>query len=366
MYKHIIFHIPMHLNRARTSASGIRPFKLIAAFKNLGYKVDVVEGYGKERKKQISEIKKKINSGIHYDFLYSESSTMPTLLTEKNHFPKYPCLDFSFFAFCKRAGIPIGLFYRDIYWCFANRNKDWKQSIAKYFYRYDLRQYEKFVDVLFLPTMEMFKHIPFNFDRQVVELPSGCDLYTVSGKKDDRFISLLYIGGIGGDYNLIPFMEAVSKMSELHLTLCCRKNDWDKVKGEYGKFENAQNITIVHKKGDELKLLYEQADVFALLYSSSVHYLQFAAPFKLFEAIGYGIPLLGYRENWSGKFIEKQGIGMACDNTIEDLSRCLHSLCKNKALLLDYRNRVSEIAPQHTWENRCRQIAETLTKKNSK
>ena len=100
------------------SPSHIRPMKMLEAFQFIGYEVDVIEGDGGKRKESINNIKKRILSGIKYEFLYSESSTMPTLLTEKNHLPIYPCLDFSFFSFCKRYGIPIGLFYRDIYWCF--------------------------------------------------------------------------------------------------------------------------------------------------------------------------------------------------------------------------------------------------------
>ena len=115
----IIFHIPMKIDRTRVSASQIRPFKIIHAFKVSGYDIDIVEGYGAERRQQIAEIKRNVRRGVKYDFLYSESSTMPTLLTEKNHLPLYPFLDFSFFAFCKKHRIKIGLFYRDIYWCFT-------------------------------------------------------------------------------------------------------------------------------------------------------------------------------------------------------------------------------------------------------
>ena len=95
----------MKIDRNRASASQIRPMKMIEAFKECGYEVVVVEGYGKERKRQIKEIKSNILKGVKYDFLYSESSPMPTLLTEKNHLPLYPFFDFSFFAFCKKHGI---------------------------------------------------------------------------------------------------------------------------------------------------------------------------------------------------------------------------------------------------------------------
>ncbi len=109
--KRCIFHIPNKLDEKSLSGSQVRPRMMIQAFKDIGYDVDVVMGYGKERKKSINIIKNNIKSGIKYDFLYSESSTMPTLLTEKNHLPLYPNLDFGFFKFCKNHGIKIGLFY---------------------------------------------------------------------------------------------------------------------------------------------------------------------------------------------------------------------------------------------------------------
>lgn len=56
--KRMIFHIPLKINRERSSASQIRPLKMIEAFKKVGFEVDLVEGYGKERKKQIKKIKK--------------------------------------------------------------------------------------------------------------------------------------------------------------------------------------------------------------------------------------------------------------------------------------------------------------------
>ncbi len=59
----IIFHHPLPLNPNATSASGIRPLKMLEAFRSLGYEVDVISGYSSERKKRIKEIKKKINEG---------------------------------------------------------------------------------------------------------------------------------------------------------------------------------------------------------------------------------------------------------------------------------------------------------------
>ena len=108
--KRCIFHIPNYIDKTSKSGSSVRPQMMIKAFEEIGYHVDYVMGYGKERKSQIEKIKRNIRNGVKYEFLYAENSTTPTLLTEKNHIPKYPFLDFGFFKFCKKYGIKIGLF----------------------------------------------------------------------------------------------------------------------------------------------------------------------------------------------------------------------------------------------------------------
>ena len=160
--KRCIFHIPNYVDPKGLSGSNVRPYKMADAFRQNGYAVDVVMGYGKDRKRQIAEIKRNISNGVRYDFLYSESSTMPTLLTERHHLPVYPFLDFGFFKFCKTHGIKIGLFYRDIYWKFPlyrEKINVLKAKLATAMYRYDLFQYDRLLDVLFLPSVLMKQYM---------------------------------------------------------------------------------------------------------------------------------------------------------------------------------------------------------------
>ena len=67
-----IFHIPFKIDEDWPSASQIRPIRMLNAFKSIGYNVDIVMGYGKERKNNIQKIKDKIRSGVKYDFMRSE------------------------------------------------------------------------------------------------------------------------------------------------------------------------------------------------------------------------------------------------------------------------------------------------------
>ena len=160
--KKCIFHVPNYIDLHGTSGSSIRPRKMLEAFISCGYKVDYVMGYGLERKRKIQVIKEQIRAGTQYDFVYSESSTMPTLLTEKNHIPKYPNLDFGFLKYCRKHGIKIALFYRDIQWKFSvyRDNVVWyKRLFSIPLYKYDLWKYQNLVDVFYLPTQQMASYL---------------------------------------------------------------------------------------------------------------------------------------------------------------------------------------------------------------
>lgn len=356
--KRMIFHIPMKINRNRASASQIRPMKMIEAFKECGYEVAVVEGYGKERKRQIKEIKSNILKGVKYDFLYSESSTMPTLLTERNHLPLYPFLDFSFLAFCKKRGIKIGLFYRDIYWCFDKEAKNWKQKIADYFYRYDLKEYRRLVDVFFLPSKAMLKYIPFHFSNKVEELPPGGELRNYIERESHDVVNLLYIGGIGNHYDLKMIVTAITKVPKVKLTICCRKDDWEAVKEEYLSILSDQ-IEIVHKFGKELEDLYYQADLFCLFVEPQ-EYRNFAVPFKLFETIGFGCPILASEGTWVSRFVKSNKIGFTCKYDMVEIVRMLQEIVNDRNELLFCSSNIRKVAIENTWEARCHKIVMVL------
>lgn len=357
----LIFHIPLRIDRNDPSASQIRPQKLMAAFGELGWEVDVVEGRGRDRKRQIAEIKRKICKGVHYDFVYSESSTMPTLLTEPHHLPTYPCLDFGFLAFCKRHGIPVGLFYRDIHWQYANKGEGFKQWVARFFYRYDLWQYRRLLDVLFLPTLRMLDHVPYNFGCTVYELPSGCEIVGGAGKEShDGMLRLLYVGGIGGNYNMLPLVQAVVMTPGVSLTLCCRIYDWETVRDLYQPYI-CDRVKVVHIGGEEVGELYREADLFAMTFCTE--YVRFAAPYKLFEAVGHHTPLLAAADTWGGDFVERNGIGLTSLNEVDSLRSALLSVKEHPELMAAYRNKMPAVAENNTWAARCRQIASALLKK---
>ena len=364
--KKIIVHFPFKIDRNRASASQLRPIKIIETFKSMGYDVYLVEGYGKERKKQITRIKSEIRLGGKFEFVYSECNTTPTLLTEKHHFPTYPFLDFSFWRFCKKNGINIGLFYRDIFWCSPDFNKGIVQRALRFFYKYDLRQYNKFVSALFVPSYEMISHLKYKLVMPIHELYPGCDKFIYSKVDNDYIhtkINILFIGGIGVGYDLRMFMKVVKSFPMINFTLCCRSEDWEIYKTTYTDYLG-DNIEIVHKSGAEKDKLYSQADLFCM-FVKPIHYWEFAVPFKLFEAIGHGCPLITTKNTWCASFVQKNNIGYVSDFDEDSLSNTLQNITSNYEKLKSFKKNVEIIAKENTWEDRCKKIDEILSKNRS-
>lgn len=368
--KRCIYHVPNYINPKGNSGSSIRPQKMLQAFKNIGYNVDVVMGYAKDRKKQINRIKDNIKKGIKYEFMYSESSTMPTLLTEKNHLPTHPFLDFGFMKFCKKNNIKIGLYYRDIYWRFPyyreSVNNTIKRNFAIFMYNYDFYKYNKLLDYIYIQSLGMKEYFPKNKNKMNVGiLPPGCEKNEklIWQKKaylknvNTKNINIFYVGGIGRLYNIENLLKIANKKEFLNLTICCRKDEWDK---EYEKYKGllCPRITIVHAHSSELEKYYKDADICSI-YFPQEEYRNFVMPIKLFEYIGNVTPIIATANTATGNFVEENDIGWAIanDNELEDLFEKIYN--NREELLKKYYN-LEKVLESNTWEKRAQKVADDL------
>lgn len=362
--KKCIFHIPNSLEE--NYGSHIRPWKMLQAFKEIGYDVDVVMGYGKERKENIKKIKQNIKAGVKYDFMYSESSTMPTLLTEKNHMPMYPLLDFSFFRFCKKNGIKIGLFYRDIYWKFPEYKasvKGLKRIVAILCYKYDLYCYSRLLDIFYLPNRKMLKYINNEkLEKKFSVLPPALNENLFSKREqsvlENERIHIFYVGGIGEIYQFHILMKVIKRLPQFKLTVCCRDRDWEKAYDEYKQYLGS-NIEIIHKSGSELEPYFKETDICSAFFKGSL-YREFAMPLKLFEYMEKGKPIIATKGTAVGEFVEENGIGWSIEYNEEELEKILHCISENPQLIDEKKKNIEKIVPLHTWQARASKVMTDL------
>lgn len=364
--RHMVFHHPLPLAHKPQAGSEVRPIRMVEAFKKLGFTVELVTGYARERRAAIRRIQRQVREGRRFDFVYSESTSMPTAMTEPHHLPLHPLLDFGFLNWMRRHGVATGWFYRDVYWRFDLYRQAVplaKRLPAVAFYWYEWLQARRSVDHLFLPSVEMIRVLPRGWpEHKVSALPPGCEIFDGErrdARTDPTRLEVLYVGGIRPPlYDLTPLVDAVHRAGHARLTLVCRPDEWRALAGYYDR-GNAHELRVVHAGGTELHSLYAQADVFAIVRKTHA-YLEFAMPVKLFEALGHGVPVVTTGGTAVARFVAGEKIGWVVTDERE-LVNLFDSLVVNRDALVAMRERVRRVRHRHTWTDRARQVAATLT-----
>ncbi len=363
--KRCIFHYPGPIQENPASGSAVRPNRMLNAFKAIGYEVDEVTGFSKERAEKIKLVRKNIKNGAKYDFVYSENTSMPTAMSDNDHIPRHPVMDEVFLKKCRKAGIPVGLFYRDAYWQFPL----YKESVKWYIplvtipvYKRELKGYRKCTDILFVPSNEFAEAIGYKGRYQ--ELPPGGEQISICediNRADDR-IGIFYVGGVSGLYDITIPVQIISEFSEYCLTICCAEADWETNETLKNIVKNADNITVIHKKKNEIEAFYLQSDV-AMAYFERSTYRDLAMPVKLFEYIGYGKPIITTKGTAAGRFIEDKDIGWAIDYDNEKLRELLRSLAEDRKAIQKKTENTKAIIMDNRWEARAQTVANTLKEK---
>lgn len=361
MQKKCIFHYPMPFDYEKKNGSSLRPISMLEAFKECGYDVEVISGYGDERKGNIKKIKNNIKSGIKYDFLYSESLTQPTLLSEKDHIPRHPFLDFSFFNFCRKNHIPVFLYYRDMHWKFATYKESvawYKKIIAIQLYKYDLYRYFKNVDILYCPT-EKFKEFGLN-GFNIKALPPGCTInsnvteYKMNRMKTDNIIRVFYVGGVAGLYDISLFLRGMMSCDRVFLTICTPKDHWNEHKEYLQKWMN-KRVKVIHKNSNQLEEYYKNADV-SLFCKAQDLYTDMAVPIKTKETLGYGTPIIVSDNLAVAKDVKEGGYGWIVKPEPQAIKDLLEYLCDNPNEINEKTYNAIQASHDNTWKARAEQV----------
>lgn len=362
--RRILFHHPRKIGVESNSGSRIRPQKMLKAFKDLGYLVTLVDGTSTERKKKITGVRREIESGAKFDFCYAENAPIPYAITDPDHLPRHPFMDRAFFRFLKKQSIPIGLFYRDIYWrfeSFKSLHNPLVSALCLPLFKFDLSYHTlDYIDRLYLPTEALAAHFPKSFRPPPIQaLPPGTEIPSDSDAPKTFQKKALYVGGLlPPAYDLSLLFEVFTQLPEWELTIVCRENEYAQTNSLY-PWGSLPNLIVLHESGEALNAIYESNRVF-LLVREPHPYLDIAIPVKLLEAWGHGLPILTNSRACDASLIEDEGGGWIApdmpsliaklrqlENDPEEWNRC------HKAVL--------EIRQRHTWKTRAETVAQELS-----
>lgn len=340
------------------SGSSVRPVKLYNAMLELGYEVELVTGVihrgdSATRKKYLKQVLQKIRKE-KIDFCYIESMTMP--LFRGTNFYEY-----RFIKKIRKMGIPIALFYRDVYWKFKKtfKMKGLRQYLLARFQKRDVAFYKKNIDVVFLPSVQMNKYLGF---KRIYPLPPGCEAKEVSSINNFHN-QIIYVGGVSYSYGtdlLIDAMRIVNKTKQVNLKLVCRQDELAWLK-PYLKETDCKWLTILNLKANELSKHYDESD-FAICSHRKNEYHDFCMPVKLFEYISYCKPILANGCKSMSDIILENHIGYIANDNAEDMAKNIlqayDDICHYRGLVENttiYRN-------NNLWINRVEDICRELQK----
>ena len=357
--KIMVFHAPYPLEKNAASGSRLRPTAMRDAFLNNGYEVYEITGNTAERATAFRQLKKEIKAGKKIEFVYGENSTQPNLLATSIKKKPAPFLEARIFSYFHRQQIPVGIFYRDIYWKFPATLAEisiWKRLLMKMLYRFDLFAMRLAKVHLFLPSAEMASYVPHpsNF---ITPLPPGVIIKNCSSVSD---ISIFYVGSLSGHHKIFAAVEALSKCSKARLTLCVPLAHWRAYEHEFLPYLN-ERIKIVHGSAQELEPYYAEASL-GLLFMEPNEYRRFAVPIKLYEYLGYGKPIIASEGTLAGEVVREKGIGFTIPYKEENLVALLEDLAANPQKLADVTERVQKVREEETWEARAKSAAAVLEK----
>ena len=368
----MIFHAPFPLQPDRVAASMLRPLAMRRAFADLGYRVMNVTGYAAQRRRAMTRVRAALAAGARIEFVYSENATIPNALTEPRHLPVHPLLDAAFFRHCRRSGVPVGVFYRDVYWRFPRFREGINPVLEaglQAAYRSELMAFERVGLHLFLPSQAMARHVPHVDPVRMSALPPGApdvaatrrdsDGWDDGGDEDGKELELLFVGVLQDNYRLDACLRAVSATPGTRVTLCVRQETWETSRDHYAPLLPAGRAQVVHRSGAELEPLYRRADL-GVLFTEPNPYWDFAVPYKLYEYLAHELPVIAVRGTQTGRLVEEMGIGWVLSYDAGALSDLLRHLREAPEEIEAVRRRMRRVLPGQTWQARARTVVQVL------
>lgn len=358
MKNSIIVYFPYEL-KDMTTGSSVRPNKIIKAFENFceinNYNLIKISGNSAERKAQFKKLKEVSPNSILY--CYMENATLPIWLTDSDKFPRTYIFEEKFMKYLKKNNIPLGMFYRDIYWKFKEYYplKGFLLFFMKFIYNKELNLFNSYVNYKYLPSLSMNEYT--GFKGNVKSLPPAISKF----RKQNNFNKkrIIYVGSLNPNSGLnilIRLSELIHENNlDYKLLIICPKQNVVDYSDYFGRF--LSNTEVQHGFGEELEKFYFSSSI-AIIPREKNIYNDFAMPIKLFEYLSYSLPIISTNVNETSKFIKENNYGFIF-NDEQELIKILLTLENEK----NYNNILKSIINtfhSHTWESRVKEIHNDL------
>ena len=346
---------------AASSGSGVRPQRMYRAMLEEGHEIKLLCGNQgsvknhRARAAAVAEISRWLDSN-RPDICYVES-------------PVYPIMwrfDRELIRKIHRMGIPMGYFYRDFYRkfpkqfpprkSFGGRVRDMALDALQ---KVTDRTLEN-MDIVYFPAEESFSL--FHYKDMRVLSPGGDSCLDRSDPEPRRCI---YVGGVLKQYAGEMLLEAFRLLNageeRYPLTLVCREKEWAQIPD---RLKGGDWLEVRHVSGDELGALLSKASAGLLIgkKDETYSYFDYTYSIKLFEYLGYGLPVVYVHNAPTDRFVRENGTGVGADCDPESFAEGVRALFADADKYDQYRaNACRALLTGNTWNHRVRQMARELS-----
>lgn len=364
--KKVLVYYPFTLSKEANSGSKLRPLEMKKAFESWGLangiEVILISGTTLERENHFNELMStdKLND---LWFCYMENQTIPIWLTDPGHKPIRPFIDRKILKFLKSKHVPVGVFYRDVYWKFDELYplKGMKKKAMQTIYRMEEKFYEKYCDTIFLPSLEMGKYV--SIDRPMTDLPPGGKSMVISRKENRSFpFEAIYVGAIKStEYGLSLLLDSIELVNEkeqrCNLTIVCRENEYHSLPPETKEKISKLKIEVQHISGESLNQLYQKMD-FAFIPRLCTEYQHFSMPVKLVEYLSNGLPIIATACEAQQRFISENQYGLICNDEKDSMAETIEKMF---SMIDVYQENIQKtFLKNHSWVSRVEKVKDSL------
>ncbi len=131
------------------------------------------------------------------------------------------------------------------------------------------------------------------------------------------------------------------------------------MKDDFSQYMN-ENINVVHKSGKELEKFYSETDICSLMFKPDI-YSEMAIPYKSFEYLAHGKPMLASKGTAIGDFVRKNDIGWVLNYDRNEIKKQLQELIDFPELLDKKRENCLKVRERNTWEDRAKKVEKDLS-----
>lgn len=359
--KVVLYITFIDFNCSPTSGSSVRPMRIYDAFIQRGYEVKLLSGAGNKRdirKKNVSEIREWLKENKP-DFCYIEPPSGPIF---------YHC-DRALIVYLHKIGVPIGFFYRDLYWRFPvkdfeNKTKidlNWlKHQVITRMQHRDFRLIKRKVDQIYFTSSKCNNFMKLdNFEL----LPPGC-IELNNEVKNSHNHTAIYVGGATVRYGLGLVLDScieVAKKTDIVLNIVCPEKQWMSWVIDFPQYKNLPDWIRVYHIGDgvELDELYSESDL-ALVPILKTEYNDLALPIKLFEYISRFLPIVSTDCDAIKEFMEPYSIGLIAKDNVNDYSKAVFDMLTNTEKYDESQKNMIVALQENLWTKRVDKVAKDL------